>query len=153
MFRSRRSVLVAIVALLVVIVIFEIIPWGSLIPAFARTNPPVTSQIQWDSATTEQLVRATCYDCHSNETVWPWYAQIAPVSWLVAHDVNEGRERLNLSLYSADQIGPDELIEQIERGSMPPSSYKLLHPAANLSAEQQAQLIAGLRASLHGRGD
>jgi hypothetical protein len=153
MTRGRRNVLTVVIALIVLFVVFQLIPWGSIVPAFARTNPPVTAQIQWNSAETEQLVRATCYDCHSNETVWPWYSQIAPVSWLVAHDVNEGRENLNFSTHTADQISPDELVEQIERGSMPPASYPLLHPGANLSQQQKDTLIAGLQASLHGFGE
>lgn len=153
MIQRRRNLLIAVVVVVVLFVVFQFIPWGSIIPAFARTNPPVETQIQWNSAETEQLVRAACYDCHSNETTWPWYAQIAPVSWLVAHDVNEGRQNLNFSTHTADQISPDELIEQIERGAMPPASYPILHPGASLSQEQKANLIAGIQASLHGSGE
>ncbi len=150
MSNRRRTAFVVVGVIVVIFVIFQLVPWGSIVPAFARTNPPVATQIQWDSAQTEQLMRTTCYDCHSNETVWPWYAQIAPVSWLVAKDVNEGRENLNLSLHTADQIDSDELVEELEEGAMPPSSYKILHPDANLSEAQKSALISGLRASLHG---
>ena len=62
-----------------------------------RTNPPVVTQVQWDSPQTQALFKRACADCHSNETVWPWYSYVAPVSWLVAHDVSEGRGRLNVS--------------------------------------------------------
>ncbi len=153
MSQGRRTALIAIVVLVALFLVAQIIPWGDIIPAFARTNPPVQTQIQWDSPQTEQLVRTACYDCHSNETTWPWYAQIAPFSWVVAHDANEGRQHLNFSTQSADQINPNELIDQIQRGSMPPASYPILHPAANLTAEQKTQLIAGLQASLHGTGE
>ncbi len=152
MTRGRRNALIAVGVLVVLFVIFQLLPWGSLIPAFAETNPPITSQIKWDSATTEALVRSACYDCHSNETVWPWYAHIAPVSWLVAHDTNEGRQRLNFSTQSANRIEAGELIENIQSGKMPPATYPLMHPAANLSADQKAALIAGIQASLQGGG-
>ena len=147
----RRNVLIGAVIIVLLVIIVQIIPWGSVIPAFAETNPPVKSQIQWDSPRTEQLVRASCYDCHSNETVWPWYAKITPVSWLLAHDVNEGRQNLNFSTQTADQIDPNELVEQIQRGEMPKSPYTLMHPEAILSSEQKAELIAGIQASLHGK--
>lgn len=138
---SIRRVIVGIVA--VAIVGFVILQF---IPGFDITNPPVTQAIQWDSPETEQLIRAACYDCHSNETVWPWYSQIAPVKWLVVHDVDEGRQEMNLS--TGRRIEADEMIEQIERGEMPPRIYLPLHPEANLSAEQKAALIAGIEATL-----
>ncbi|MEO8395796.1 MAG: heme-binding domain-containing protein [Chloroflexota bacterium] len=150
MLQRRRNILLSIGAIVALVIIVQIIPWGSVFPAFAQTNPPVSTQIQWDSPRTERLVRSACYDCHSNETVWPWYAKITPVSWLVAHDTNEGRQNLNFSTQSADQINPNELIEQIQRGDMPKSPYPLMHPDAALSTEQKADLIAGLQASLHG---
>jgi hypothetical protein len=150
MLTQRRNIVIGLVVLVVLFVIVQIFPWGSLIPAFAETNPPVQTQIQWNSPQTEQLVRASCYDCHSNETVWPWYAHLTPISWLIAHDTNEGRSRLNFSTQSADQINPNELIEQIQRGEMPKSIYTVMHPNAILSSDQKAALIAGLKASLHG---
>ncbi len=147
---GRRNILIGIGVVILLIILIQVIPWGSIIPAFAETNPPVQTQIQWNSATTERLVRTACYDCHSNETIWPWYARITPVSWLVAHDTNEGRQNLNFSTQSADQINPNELIEQIQRGAMPKSPYTVMHPDAILSDAQKADLIAGLQASLHG---
>ena len=150
MSQGRKTVLIVVGVLVVLFVVFQIIPWGNLVPAFARTNPPVERQIQWDSPQTEQLMRTACYDCHSNETTWPWYAQIAPISWLVAHDVNEGRRRFNLS---ADPhragIRRDDP-NKFERGSMPPRIYTILHPDAILSDQQKADLIAGLRATFGG---
>ena len=150
MSQGRRNVFIVIGVIVVLVVIAQVIPWGNIIPAFAETNPPVQTQIQWNNANTEQLVKTACYDCHSNETVWPWYAHLTPVSWLVAHDTNEGRGRLNFSIQSADQIDPNELVEQIQRGEMPKSTYTIMHPAANLSSEQKAELIAGIQASLRG---
>jgi len=150
MSQGRKMTLIGVGIVVLLFIAAQLIPWGNIIPAFARTNPPVQTQIVWNSAETEQLVRTACYDCHSNETVWPWYTQITPISWLVARDVNEGRERLNLSERSADQIDPRELNEQINRGSMPPASYPILHPDAKLTEAQKAALIDGLSLSLHG---
>ena len=149
MSQGRRITLIVVGVIVVVFVLFQIIPWGNLVPAFARTNPPVERQIQWDSPQTEQLMRTACFDCHSNETVWPWYAQIAPVSWLVAKDVNEGRKEFNLSATRTELEG-DEMIEQIERGAMPLPIYTVMHPDANLNDQQKADLIAGIRATFGG---
>jgi hypothetical protein len=109
----------------------------------ARENPPVTRTIQWDSPQTEELARRACFDCHSNETVWPWYSYVAPVAFLVAHDVEEGREEMNFS--TDENLNVREMIEQIEDGEMPPRIYLPTHPEANLSAEEKEALIAGLR--------
>lgn len=86
----------------------------------------------------QAVLRRACFDCHSNETVWPWYAYVAPASWLVAHDVEEGREHLNFShfaTYSEDKRGSkaEEMLEEIGRQKMPPSQYLLLHSEAKLS--------------------
>ncbi|NWF69494.1 MAG: heme-binding domain-containing protein [Chloroflexi bacterium] len=110
-----------------------------------RSNPPVTASITWDSPETEQLMRAACYDCHSNETVWPWYTYIAPVSWFTANHVNDGRDGLNLS--DPTQWTPanyQDMIDHIEDGDMPLPAYILLHPDANLTPEQREQLIVGI---------
>ena len=101
-----------------------------------RSNPPVTSEVPADPATREILRRA-CYDCHSNETRWPWYARVAPVSWLVAHDVEEGREHVNFSTwneYTAKKQRKklDEVWEEVEEGGMPLWFYVPLHPDAKL---------------------
>jgi hypothetical protein len=134
MSNSRRIVLIVVGVLIVGFIILQ------LVPGYARTNPPVLYNVQWSSPETETLMRTACYDCHTNETVWPWYSQIAPVSWLVVKDVNEGREAMNFS-EGTGEIEAEELIEQIEEGVMPPRSYLITHPAANLSADQKAALI------------
>ncbi|MBE0690500.1 MAG: heme-binding domain-containing protein [Anaerolineae bacterium] len=117
-----------------------------VLPVAQRTNPPVTLTVNWDSPDTEALARAACFDCHSNETVWPWYGYIAPVSWVLINHVEEGRYRLNFST-GQGEADLHDLIDQVEEGSMPPGYYKLMHPAANLSDAQRQQLIAGFRAT------
>ena len=117
-----------------------------LVPGYDHTNPPVLTDIQWNSPETEGLMRAACYDCHSNETRWPWYSYIAPVKWLVVNDVNEGRDNMNLS-EGTGEISVRDLIRQIQRGEMPLPIYVSMHPEANLTAEQRQQLIDGIQAS------
>ncbi len=89
-----------------------------------------------------------CYGCHSNEVEWRWYSNIAPVSWAITDHVEEGRDQVNFSEFAADPSDADETIEVIEEGSMPPAYYAAfgLHPEANLSDAEIAELVAGLRA-------
>ncbi len=129
------------------VVIFIAIQFvGLVVPAFARTNPEVTTQIQWDSPRTEALARTACMDCHSNESQWPWYAYIAPVSWLVTNDVNEGRDYLNFST-GRGELEAEEMAKVINAGEMPPAIYTLMHGDANLTDAEKQELIAGLQAT------
>ena len=112
----------------------------------ARPNPPVdpqkeiTAHMQVDPAVMATLSRA-CNDCHSNRTEWPWYSNVAPVSWLVAHDVNDGREELNLSEWGASkEKEPGKLLgkicSEVTDGEMPMATYTLIHPQAKLTREE-----------------
>lgn len=117
-----------------------------------RSNPPVETEVPASPAVREVLQRA-CYDCHSNETVWPWYSRVAPASWLLAWDVNEGRDHLNFStwnrLSAADrQHAFEEIGEEIESGAMPLPIYLPLHPDARLSDQDKAVLDAWARESM-----
>lgn len=107
----------------------------------SRTNPAIVSDFN-ESATVKQIFLAACYDCHSYETKWPWYSYIAPVSWLIAHDVEEGREHLNFSqwgrLTKEEQAKlRREIWEEVEEGEMPLAIYTWIHPSARLSAEEK----------------
>jgi hypothetical protein len=138
-------VLVGIVGFLLI----QIVPYGRV-----HTNPPVLQEPQWDSPATRALAARACFDCHSNETKWPWYSYVAPASWLVAHDVEEGRSRLNLSEWGMPSGGGEggegagEAAEVIAGGYMPPAQYLLMHPEARLSDAEKQQLIQGMQASL-----
>ena len=81
------------------------------------------------------IIQRACKDCHSNETTWPWYSHVAPVSWAIANDVKKGREKLNFSDWSSHKPSPNQLEEICDaatNGSMPPRGYRLLHPEATL---------------------
>ena len=126
--------------------LIQFVPYGR-----SHTNPPVLSEPAWDSPETRVLAQTACFDCHSNETDWsPWYTKVAPASWLVQHDVDEGRQYLNFTEW--DQKGKpqelEELWEVVQGGAMPPRQYLPLHPEAKLTAEQISQLAAGLRATV-----
>jgi len=115
-----------------------------------HTNPPATAEPQWDSPHTRDLAVRACYDCHSNQTAWPWYSNIAPISWLIQHDVVEGRSRLNFTDWNAPQREADNAARIVQRGEMPQSYYVMLHPSANLTAAEKQTLIKGLQASVGG---
>ena len=134
-----------VVAILVIgLIAIQFVPYGR-----EHTNPPVTNRATFADARTAQLVKGACFDCHSNETVWPWYSSIAPASWLVYNDVQEGRENLNFSEWPA--TGGSGLMlaasQIVREGEMPPIQYKLAHSSARLSDEERKQLADGLRAS------
>jgi len=109
-----------------------------------RTNPPVETEVP-ASVEVRSILRRACYDCHSNETVWPWYGRIAPMSWLIARDVRDGRKELNFSTwnrYSAEQQSKKlrECWEEVAEGAMPLAIYLPLHPEARLSAGDREAL-------------
>ena len=111
-----------------------------------RENPPVESEIPAPQAIRAVLERA-CYDCHSNQSRWPWYGYIAPASWLIAHDIEEARDHLNFSTWGRydedEQIDKiEEIWEEVEEDEMPPFFYLPLHPTARLDETDRALLRA-----------
>jgi hypothetical protein len=140
---KTTRIAVVIVALLVAI---------QLVPV-ARTNPPVEASVEAPSEVIAILRRA-CFDCHSNETVWPPQAYVAPASWLLAHDVKEAREGLNFSRWGPGQAmrTAKELPEEVEKKDMPPFLYLVAHPGATLSAADRAALAAWARGLGEKRG-
>ena len=136
MSRSVKWTLLGLLAVFVIIQFFQI----------DKTNPPVVPEqdfLHILSPPTKMglLIKDACYDCHSNETTWYWYTKYAPISWLIAHDVNEGREYLNFSTW--DQYSENEKkelmyesIEEIEEGEMPLKIYELMHPDSKIGEEE-----------------
>jgi len=124
--------------------LIQLIPYGR-----DHSNPAVVSQIVWDSAQTENLVRGACFDCHSNEIKWPWYSNVAPMSWLVYRDVQEGRSKFNFSTLTPDQgkLWVGELVEKISQNEMPPIQYAAIHSSARFSVSEKIALVDGLMAT------
>ena len=114
-----------------------------------RINPPVKIDFikaAQPPASVVASLRAACYDCHSSETRWPFYARLAPVSWLIARDVSEGREHLNFSDWPTE---PDRMAKKLDRinevldyREMPPKQYTLFHPGARLTAVQRSEIMS-----------
>lgn len=117
-----------------------------------RDNPPVDPAKTLYAATAvpanvHAVFDRSCHDCHSNETVWPWYSRLAPVSWIVADDVHSGRKHFNLSEWNTY---PDEkkvrklgeICEQVKTGEMPDEKYTLMHHGTSLSADEKAMLCS-----------
>jgi hypothetical protein len=133
--RGRQTLRRFLLALAVIAVGIQLIP-------VRRTNPPVTADIS-APAEVHAILRRACYDCHSNETRWPWYAHVQPVSWLVAKDVADGRRKMNFSewgTYHADrqETKIEEIWEEIAKDEMPLAIYRPLHPEAKLTDADRA---------------
>lgn len=139
-----RLLLIVIGAGLALFLLIQLLPLGR-----ERSNPPVLSEPAWDSPETRALAQRACFDCHSNETVWPWYANIAPVSWLLSKDVVEGRDNMNFSEWNdGGSQDLDEIREVVLEGEMPPAQYLLMHPEARLTEAEKQALLDGLRNSI-----
>lgn len=124
---------------LVLLAAAQLVPYGH-----QRTNPPIGSEPAWATPETRALTRRACFDCHSNETVWPPYTRVAPFSWLIQHDVDEGRAMVNFSEWQRPQEEAAESAAVVREGEMPPLLYTLMHPEARLTPEEAARLAEGL---------
>lgn len=133
------------IGFVVLLLAIQLVPYGR-----DHSNPAITAEPAWDTPRTRELSQVACFDCHSNEVVWPWYSNVAPISWLVQNHVDEGRRKLNFSEWDRKQE-TDEVVESIEDGDMPPGYYLLTHRAARLSAADEQALIDGFVA-MFGRG-
>jgi heme-binding protein len=111
-----------------------------------RKNPAVESDVP-APPDVKAALRTACYDCHSNETRWPWYSRVAPVSWLLAYDVGEGRAEVNFSTWQSYDAARrrkmlKETTDTLNEGEMPPWYYGILHPEARLGDAERRALIA-----------
>lgn len=135
---SRRGkLIILVVGAVVFLLLIQLIP----VP---QTNPKIVLEPVWDSPRTRELAKVSCFDCHSNETTYPWYDKIAPMSWLVWNDVTGGRRTFNFSDWGHSHGEVGNYAEAINSGRMPPSIYTLIHPNAKLSSSEKQELITGL---------
>ena len=138
MWRTLKRATLGLLALLVLI---QLVPYGR-----AHTDPHATREAPFANASTQRLFDGACADCHSDHTSWPVYSDIAPISWLVQRDVDDGRRRMNLSEWDKDQPELGEVERSILGGGMPPLQYKVVHGKGRLSSAQRRQLAAGFHA-------
>lgn len=135
------------ITFVVVALSIQLVPYGR-----NHTNPPVVSEPPWDSPRTRQLAVQTCFACHSNQTVWPWYSNIAPLSWRLQNHVDKGRRKVNYSEWNRPQPEAGNSAKQLQSGEMPPQDYLWLHPKARLSPADRQALINGLTATFGAGG-
>ncbi len=139
---KRNKIWIAVI--LIIVIAAQLIP--AKLPAVKKDNPGdliKSANVPQDVAV---LLKNACYDCHSNETVYPWYSYVAPVSWLVIRDVNEGREELNFSEWEQMKITKkakalEEIADEVSDGSMPMFIYPIMHKNAKLSGDDRKLIV------------
>jgi mono/diheme cytochrome c family protein len=139
---GSRVALAALTGVLITALAIQAIPFG-----WDRSNPPVTAEPDWDSPRTRELAVRACFDCHSNEVDYAWYARVAPMSWAVQLHVSGARDAVNYSEWDRPQDEADESAETVRDGEMPPPYYLLAHPEARLSDSEIDDLVTGLEAT------
>jgi hypothetical protein len=123
------------VAALATFLLIQLVPYGR-----SHSNPPVTGEPEWDSPRTRALAVDACLSCHSNETKWPWYSNVAPISWLLQRDVDTGRAELNLSEWNREQDEAKDAAESVAEGEMPPLRYTIFNSRARVSRMPNAAI-------------
>jgi len=137
--RTWRFVRWPLAALVFLLVLAQFVPYG-----WWHQNPPVAREAPWPDEESARVARESCYSCHSNETDWPLYSYVAPMSWLVRADVEGGREQLNFSEWDEFADEAHHAVDVIRDGTMPPGRYTVIHRDARLSATEQDALVAAL---------
>jgi len=126
---------------IVLLIAIQFVPYGK-----DHSNPAVVAEPKWDAPKTRELFMKACVDCHSHETKWPAYSNVAPISWIVYHHVMDGREHFNVSNWGHQKKNKgDEAAEELEEGEMPLKSYLIAHPEAKLTDDEKKILIQGLK--------
>jgi cytochrome c551/c552 len=141
--RWRRRLAFMALGVVAILLLIQVVPFGH-----EHSDPAVQAEPAWDSPTTRALAQRACFACHSNQTTWPWYSNVAPVSWLVQRDVNDGRRALNFSEWNTPQRRSRRAVRAVQDGGMPPWYFLPLHAQAKLTDAEKQQLIQGLTATL-----
>jgi len=141
--RLLKVFLVGLAWVVGIFAVMQVIPYGR-----THSNPRVIKEPDWDSPRTRDLAKRACFDCHSNETRWPWYANVAPFSWVVQNDIENAREVLNFSAWQvAFPLAPASGLS-VRTGNMPPVKYRMAHDEAKLTPAEIQELARGLDATL-----
>lgn len=138
---NSKKILLIVLA---IVIIIQFIPAD--LPVVILNNPNDLIANNDIPENIEAILRTSCYDCHSNETVYPWYSYVSPVSLLVSRDTRIGRDELNFSEWEKlDKIEKaemlDEIAEEIEEGEMPMKIYPITHPDAKLSDSDREEMV------------
>ena len=136
------------IGVVIVFAVIQVIPYGR-----NHTNPPILQEPAWNTTETRALAKRACFDCHSNETQWPWYSNIAPASWLTQRDTLLGRSKMNFSEWNLTRKKAEDAAEEVQKGDMPPWFYTPIHPSAKLTPLERQHLSAGLQSTMGERGE
>lgn len=140
-----KALAVGLGVLVVIFLLLQLVPYGR-----THSNPPTIVEPAWDSPRTRELAVRACFDCHSNKTRWPWYANVAPFSWAVQQDVENARSIINFSEWNRRYPLAGYAARRTASGMMPPYKYRMAHPEADLTAAERDELARGLEATLGG---
>lgn len=146
--RFFKVFLVTMAWLIGIFAVMQLVPYGR-----THSNPPTIQEPQWDSPRVRALAVRACFNCHSNQTTWPWYASVAPFSWVVQFDVEAARSVINFSEWNHTYDLASYSGSSVLTGNMPPLKYKMAHPEANLTDEETRELASGLNAMLKAPGE
>jgi hypothetical protein len=139
----KKLILIVVGGGILLFGLIQLIPFGH-----DHTNPAVVSEPQWASPEARALVKQHCFQCHSNETSWPWYSNVAPASWLLQFDVSQARRKFNFSDWNNNPGELNEMAGSIQEGEMPPIQYWIFHPNSRLNSQQKQDLINALTSSV-----
>lgn len=139
----KKLILISVAGGILLLGLIQLIPFGH-----DHNNPAILSEPQWSSTEVRALVKEHCFQCHSNETTWPWYTNIAPASWLIQFDVIAGRRKFNFSEWNNRPGELNEMVGSIQEGEMPPIQYWIFHPNSHLNSQQKQDVINALNSSI-----
>jgi hypothetical protein len=145
--RWFKGLLMALAWIVSGFALIQLVPYGR-----THSNPPVVQEPRWDSPRTRELAVRACFSCHSNETRWPWYANLAPLSWVVQFDVVVARSVINFSEWDRTYDLAPYSGQSVMTGNMPTFKYSMAHPEANLTEQETRELARGLDATLNAPG-
>lgn len=142
---KKQWIRYTLIALLVALAVMQFFP-------IDKTNPPVDPEKDYITMTNPpaqmaNLIKAACYDCHSDEVKYPWYTNVAPLSYWIKGHIDNGRKKLNFSVWgdykaSKQEHKLEECVEFVEETKMPLASYNIMHPEARMSDEERADMVA-----------
>jgi hypothetical protein len=145
--RLCKAILVALAWIAGVLAVMQLVPYGR-----THSNPPIVREPPWSSPHLRELAVRSCYNCHSNETSWPWYAKLAPLSWVVQFDVETARSVVNFSEWNRTYDLAPYSGQSVMTGNMPPVKYRMAHKEAELTQQETLELAQGLNAMLMPNG-
>lgn len=145
--RLLKGLVIGLASIVGLFLVMQVIPYGR-----THSNPPTVVEPEWPSPRIRELTVRACFNCHSNQTEWPWYANVAPFSWVVEFDVDVARRIVNFSEWNRKYDLALYSGQSVRLGNMPPVKYRMAHPEADLSEAELRELATGLDVMLRPAG-